>query len=70
MHVSQQTETFFFGPTQGPGWEKVRYFQALSSWTEGFGMAHVPPDYVFDADFTPEFAGPLQAVVDAPVDGH
>jgi hypothetical protein len=53
VHVSQQTETFVFGPTQGPGWEKVRYFEALSNWTEGFGRAHVPPDYVFDADFMP-----------------
>ena len=23
------------------------------NWTEGLGMAHVPPEYVYDADFTP-----------------
>ena len=53
VHVSQQTETFFFGPTQGRSYEKNPFFQTLSNWTEGFGRAHLPPDYVYDADFTP-----------------
>jgi hypothetical protein len=53
MHVSQQTETFCYGPGQGRTWDKSPYFEALSNWTEGLGMAHISPDYVFDADFVP-----------------
>lgn len=56
LHVSQQTETFFFGPIQGRGYDKSPYFESLSNWTEGLGMAHMPPDYIFDADFA---SGPL-----------
>ncbi len=55
VHVSQQTETFFFGPTQGRSWEPNPFFGTLSNWTEGLGRAHLSPDYVFDADFTPDF---------------
>jgi|GEM_PF-2403761 len=53
LHVSQQSETFFFGPVQGRGWTSDPYFEALGNWTTGFGKAHMPPDYVYDADFMP-----------------
>jgi hypothetical protein len=53
MHVSQQTETFFFGPVQGRGVADP-YFDGLMNWNEAFGRAHMPPDHVYDADFTPK----------------
>ena len=52
LHVSQQSETFYFGPvTARPGLIDP-YFQSLSAWSAGLGEAHLPMDYVYDADLT------------------
>jgi len=46
VHVSQQTETFY---CERGG---LNFFDSLSIWTQALGNRQVPPDYVFDADFT------------------
>lgn len=50
IHVSQQTETMFFGPTTQN--RRTHYFVSLDAWTRGLGEAHLPPDYVYDADLS------------------
>ncbi|OHB81284.1 MAG: hypothetical protein A2V98_02450 [Planctomycetes bacterium RBG_16_64_12] len=63
IHVSQQTETFFFGPVEGLGWGPDPYFDALSVWTEALGQSHVPPDYVYDSDFRSEVLARYRVVL-------
>jgi hypothetical protein len=52
LHVSQQTETFVFGRVNLLSQAVDPYFDTLGLWTTALGRAHLPPDYVFDADFT------------------
>ncbi len=54
LHVSQQSETFFFtrgGPLSEP---PNYYWRALENWDWSFLGAGLTPDYIFDADFTQE----------------
>ncbi len=54
LHVSQQSETFVFargGSVQNPA---ETFWNSLGEWTWTLVEAHLPPDYVFDADFTSE----------------
>jgi hypothetical protein len=54
LHVSQQTETFVFGRINTLSQAVDPFFESLGLWTAAFGQAHLPPDYVYDADFGPE----------------
>lgn len=54
LHLSQQSETFVFargGEIQNPS---DFFWSALGNWTWALLEAHLPPDYIFDADFTQE----------------
>ncbi|MBI2300983.1 MAG: beta-galactosidase trimerization domain-containing protein [Armatimonadetes bacterium] len=53
LHVSQQTETFHFGRANLLSQSIDPYFASLGAWTSALGEAHLPPDYVYDRDFTP-----------------
>ena len=54
LHVSQQTETLYFGRGL-PGRNPVDpYWSSLQNWTVALGEAHCAPDYLYDADLTPK----------------
>ena len=52
LHVSQQTETFHFGRAMLGTSLRDPFFNSLLAWTTGLGKEHVPPDYIYDSDFT------------------
>ncbi len=55
LHVSQQSETFYFGrAVDGSGWAMEPYFGSLLRWTSALMKSHLPPDYVYDKAFTPQ----------------
>jgi hypothetical protein len=55
LHVSQQTETFYFSrEPKGLDWSFEPYFASLAGWTQGLMGAHVAPDYIYDANLTGE----------------
>jgi len=54
LHISQQTETFYLSrEPKGTDWSLEPYWQSIEGWTQGLGMAHIPPDYVYDSDLVP-----------------
>jgi hypothetical protein len=55
LHVSQQTETFWFGRTpRGRDWAPEPYWQCILGWTQGLMEAHIPPDVVYDKQLNDE----------------
>jgi len=54
LHLSQQTETFYLSrERKGADWSLEPYWQSIEGWTQGLGMAHIAPDYVYDRDLVP-----------------
>jgi len=55
MHVSQQSETFYFSrEPKGVGWATEPYWKSILGWTSGLMEGHIAPDYVYDKLFTPK----------------
>lgn len=53
LHLSQQAETFYFSRApKGLGWDVEPFWASVESWTDGFGGAHRPPDYLYDRTLT------------------
>jgi hypothetical protein len=63
IHVSQQTETFYFGRGAPAAPASDPYWNSLIAWTRALGEAHASPDYVFDADFRAEILRRHRAVL-------
>jgi hypothetical protein len=66
LHVSQQSETFFFG--RGPDGAgavgaKDWYWRSLMGWHEMLMQAQLPMDFIFDAHLTDEELSRYQVVV-------
>lgn len=54
IHVSQQTETFYFSAADDDRGTAGPYWASLEAWTASLRTRHMPPDYLFDADLRPE----------------
>lgn len=55
IHVSQQSETFYFGRAiEGKGWKMEPFFTLLNRWTKELMSLHIPPDYIYDKALTKE----------------
>lgn len=64
LHVSQQSETFYFGrAVDGSGWAMEPYFASLIRWTSALMKSHTPPDYVYDKAFTPQTLSRYRALL-------
>lgn len=49
LHLSQQTETFWFGRApRGQNWAPEPYWQSIIGWTQELMKMHIPPDLVYD----------------------
>ena len=52
MHISQQSETFYFGrERQGMSNIVEPYWKSILGWTQGMMAGHIAPDYVYDKKF-------------------
>lgn len=55
IHISQQSETFYFGRAiESKGWEMEPFFALLYRWTKELMNNHLPPDYIYDKALTKE----------------
>jgi hypothetical protein len=55
IHISQQSETFYFGRAiDGKGWKLEPFFALLNRWTKELMNLHIPPDYIYDKALTKE----------------
>jgi hypothetical protein len=55
IHISQQSETFYFGRAiDGKGWKLEPFFALLNRWTMELMNLHIPPDYIYDKALTKE----------------
>lgn len=55
IHISQQSETFYFGRAiDGKNWKLEPFFALLSRWTNELMRHHIPPDYIYDKALTKE----------------
>lgn len=56
IHVSQQTETFWFGRSpRGQDWAPEPYWQCITGWMQGLMETHIPPDVVYDKQLTDNY---------------
>jgi len=63
LHVSQQTETFLFGRGSAGKSPVEPYWSSLGNWTKALGEAHIPPEYLYDTDLTPEKLAPYPVLL-------
>lgn len=55
IHISQQSETFYFGRAiDGKNWKLEPFFALLSRWTKELMNHHIAPDYIYDKALTKE----------------
>jgi len=63
LHLSQQTETFYLSRhPKGIDWQLEPFWGTIEAWTQALGAVHTPPDYVYDANLTPEGLTGYQAL--------
>jgi len=63
LHLSQQTETFHLSRVQtGANWSIEPFWASVETWTKALGEVHISPDYIYDANLTPNILAQYKTI--------